>query len=78
KYDAGDRAEIETQLKEARQELADVRRAASILKISSMSTMNPNTGLSWFDARIKDVQDNPKLYAYKVKTAAYKFSWALI
>src|SRR3546814_2449646 len=36
------------------------------------------TGLSVFDTVIGNFGKNPSLMAYKIKTNAYKFSWALI
>lgn len=41
-----------------------------------------NTGWTGFDLRmtraLEDINDNPKFLAYKLKTAGYKYSWALI
>ena len=37
-----------------------------------------DTGLSGLNRQIAHVKDNPELYAYKIKMASYKFSWALI
>ena len=39
---------------------------------------NVHTGFSKLDRQIAHVKDNPELYAYKLKMASYKFSWALI
>jgi hypothetical protein len=39
---------------------------------------NFNTGLEWFDAMTKGASKNPDLLAYKLKTYAYKYSWALV
>ncbi len=39
---------------------------------------NVHTGFSKLDREIAHVKDNPELYAYKLKVASYKFSWALI
>lgn len=33
---------------------------------------------NWFDARVENARKNPALLLYKMKTAAYKYSWALI
>lgn len=35
-------------------------------------------GGSWIEEKWQHAKDNPKLLLYKVKTSAYKFSWALI
>jgi hypothetical protein len=40
--------------------------------------MDVETGFSAIDRQIHHVKDNPALYAYKLKMASYKFSWALI
>jgi hypothetical protein len=40
--------------------------------------MNVETGVRPIDRQIEHVKDNPALYAYKLKMASYKFSWALI
>lgn len=40
--------------------------------------MTVNTGISALDEQLRHVQGNPELYAYKLKMASYKFSWALI
>jgi hypothetical protein len=37
-----------------------------------------NSNASWVQARIDEAAKNPKLLFYKMKTSAYKFSWALI
>jgi hypothetical protein len=36
------------------------------------------TGVSWIDHQIKTFNENRALYAYKIKMASYKYSWALI
>jgi hypothetical protein len=40
--------------------------------------MGVETGFRPIDRQIEHVKDNPALYAYKLKMASYKFSWALI
>ncbi len=46
------------------------------------NSVNFRTKWPQFDARmnslVEDVNDNPKLLIYKLKTAGYKYSWALI
>lgn len=45
---------------------------------TGIKSMNVDTGSRSLDARIQHVKDNPELYAYKLKMASYKYSWALI
>lgn len=45
---------------------------------SGVKSMDFDTGFSKLDRQIAHVKGNPELYAYKLKTASYKFSWALI
>lgn len=33
---------------------------------------------NWFEAKVQHARENPELLLYKIKTSAYKFSWALI
>lgn len=33
---------------------------------------------NWFEAKWRHAKENPKLLLYKIKTSAYKYSWALI
>jgi hypothetical protein len=40
--------------------------------------MNVNTGSSSLDEKLGRIKENPDLYAYKLKMASYKYSWALI
>lgn len=37
-----------------------------------------NTGISWLDQSLRHASENPELLAYKIKSSAYKYSWALI
>lgn len=37
-----------------------------------------DTGWPWLDRSIRHVEENPSLFAYKLQSSAYKFSWALI
>ena len=45
---------------------------------TGVKSMNVNTGSRDLDVQISHIKENPELYAYKLKTASYKFSWALI
>ncbi|HLZ78790.1 MAG TPA: DUF3667 domain-containing protein [Sphingomonas sp.] len=45
---------------------------------NGVKSMDVDTGLSGLNRQIAHVKDNPELYAYKLKMASYKLSWALI
>ena len=58
-------------------------RAESNLTIDGTATEKatasaPKAGENWFEAKVRHVRENPQLLIYKVKTSAYKYSWALI
>ena len=40
--------------------------------------LDVNTGSPSIDKQLNHVKQNPELYAYKLQSASYKFSWALI
>jgi len=76
---------------DVRQLDADIRQAQSDVdaldKLSKqLPALNPVTDRSTLESignavangQIAHIRDNPALYAYKLKTASYKFSWALI
>ena len=72
-------AELEKE-QDARRQAEAMGKEAGQQKENSVANFKTN----WpkLDARIKnvvqDVNDNPKLLLYKLKTAGYKYSWALI
>jgi hypothetical protein len=72
-------AELEKEQDARRQAEAAAKQAE---EAKSDTTVNFNTQSPELDARVnnlvKDFNENPKLLAYKIKTAAYKYSWALI
>ena len=37
-----------------------------------------STGSNWFEAKFEHARENPQLVLYKMKSSAYKYSWALI
>ena len=43
-----------------------------------VKAINVNTGSQTLDRQLNHVKENPELYAYKLQSASYKFSWALI
>lgn len=62
----------------AAQHLPQVKAGASDGAEGVAEALNVNTGFSKLDRQIGHVKENPALYAYKLKMASYKFSWALI
>ena len=44
----------------------------------AMNDLNVHTGMGWLDESIKHAAKNPELLVYKMKSYAYKYSWALI
>jgi hypothetical protein len=43
-----------------------------------LEDFEPNTGWAWLDEAARHATANPELLVYKMKSNAYKFSWALI
>jgi hypothetical protein len=79
--DDQDPKEIATHLAAARLELANTLRASAVLGATipeGADGFTSNTGSDWLDEKLQHARENPKLLIYKVKTAAYKYSWALI
>ena len=37
-----------------------------------------STGMNWFERKFEHARENPQLVLYKMKSSAYKYSWALI
>ena len=69
---------IDEKLKEARAELTTIQSAKAVGtgKITTKAQMN---GIpSWLRGWVGHATENPELLFYKLKTNAYKFSWALI
>jgi len=46
--------------------------------VTSWSDLSIDTPWPWLNHAIEHVQENPSLFAYKLQSSAYKFSWALI
>jgi hypothetical protein len=68
-------AYVPAKLSDVPGKVPDVPGGAAIEKLSQGKV---DTGSSALDTQIRHVRDNPALYAYKLKMASYKFSWALI
>ncbi len=61
----------------AREAVTDIGRAEAMLPAPSARSAPP-TGSGWLENKVRYAKENPKLLLYKLKTSAYKFSWALI
>jgi hypothetical protein len=70
-------AKIDKDLQDARAELATLTRLRDEGAKGAVAEI-PEGVLPWVRAPLKKATDNPELLIYKVKTNAYKFSWALI
>lgn len=63
----------------ARDGLTRAERDLTVDDVAARSrTMVPIVGETWFEAKVRHVRANPQLQIYKIKSSAYKFSWALI
>ena len=70
-------AKIDSQLNEARSELATLTTLRNQGAKGAAGDL-PEGVLPWLRGPLKKATDNPELLIYKIKTNAYKFSWALI
>lgn len=72
---------ISRDLAKARADLGALGQAEKLLRAPQdfhiTSTAAPGAA-SWLDTKLREARANPKLLLYKLKTSAYKFSWALI
>jgi hypothetical protein len=73
-------ATLEKRLKRAVKERADLADAQRVLPADGIDIANgaPASDDNWIEAKLRHAQENPKLVLYKLKTSAYKYSWALI
>ena len=72
-------ARYERRITEATETHAGISTAERALQMPGRYIAKPaRTDGNWFERKIDYARQNPKLLLYKVKTSAYKFSWALI
>lgn len=72
--------EVDAQLAAAGRQLRGleaVRRVAGAAK-GGGPALTVDSGWPWLDRSVRYVRENPSLFAYKLQSSAYKFSWALI
>lgn len=72
---------LEKRVADAREAQEGLAKAASVLPKPTTFDVKgapPPTAENWLEAKWRHAKENPQLLLYKVKTSAYKFSWALI
>ncbi|KQT32307.1 hypothetical protein ASG29_10875 [Sphingomonas sp. Leaf412] len=62
----------------AQRDLSDAARALPADADDARITTRLPSAQNWLETRWKHARENPKLVLYKIKTGAYKYSWALI
>jgi hypothetical protein len=71
----------ERRLARASKSLSDVtvaEKAISTATLPDVKAAPGSPGGNWFEEKYRHAKENPQLLLYKLKTSAYKFSWALI
>lgn len=81
--DEKDAAEARAELATAREDLARVTGAQRFLpppdgRAPATSGDTEDDVGRWLQGKLDHARENPQLVAYKIKTSAYKYSWALI
>jgi hypothetical protein len=71
-------SKMDRQIAQSRNEIAELEQFLAATKGQSSEIVGGKTGWKSFDEGLKKLNANPTLMLYKVKTNAYKFSWALI
>lgn len=70
-------AEIDARIAERKADLAALSRMSGKIA-AEPGKIKIRANADWIDRSLKKVKENPGLAIYKVQSAAYKFSWALI
>lgn len=76
--DAADIAELEQRVAETRREIGALEQAQRFLPAPDGAAEPSSPADTWLETKFQIAKKNPKLLIYKLKTSAYKFSWALI
>ncbi len=79
--DPGAVASGERRVARATKSLGDIVAAEKAIGSASLPTFKAAAGSpggNWIEQKWQHARENPKLLLYKIKTTAYKFSWALI
>jgi len=69
-------ARIDSRLRKAREELADLQKVK--VGPAAVAEIDAEGAPGWLSGFVEETGKNPELLFYKIKTNAYKFSWALI
>jgi hypothetical protein len=80
---ASEITDLDRRIKGAREQATGIANAQAALATTGMTDavgeeMNVNSKIPSLDRKVKHALENPQLTFYKLKTAAYKYSWALI
>lgn len=67
----------EATLADARQAITGIEKAQSVLP-GAQAGLQVTSKSSWIETKLSHAKENPKLLLYKLKSSAYKYSWALI
>lgn len=76
--DAREVASLETRLRKAEREVRTLEQAECFLPSPDGEVTAARPSDSWLEGKYRQAEANPKLLVYKLKTSAYKYSWALI
>ena len=79
--DAEKIAKLEKRIAGTREARSGIAAALKVLPVAANEEEEfqyKSTGLNWFEKKFQYARENPKLVLYKMKTSAYKYSWALI
>ncbi|URW75196.1 DUF3667 domain-containing protein [Sphingomonas donggukensis] len=68
----------ERRVASARDDRRQVLQAQAFLPDAAAKAKTPSKPDNWFEQKVQHAKENPKLLLYKMKSSAYKFSWALI
>ena len=71
-------AAIDARIAERRSDLAALARVAGKVVAPHKQEVTVRSDWDWLDRGLNKAKENPGLAIYKVQSAAYKFSWALI
>jgi hypothetical protein len=72
-------AKLDAKIKEKRSDIAELEELrAKGVTTATFDDAEMTEGDAWFQEAYKKAKANPELLIYKLKTNAYKFSWALI
>lgn len=71
-------AAIDQRIVEERRDLAAYDQLAARARAARTDDYEVHSSIGWLDAGLQRARENPGLIVYKMQSAAYKYSWALI